>query len=465
MKPINDPRQWPATPFPNSYWVEPGRLLAGEHPATGSRSDSTKRLEALLKAGITSFINLTGEGELPAYHQELARQGIVHQRFPIVDHAVPSSPETMTAIVAAVDAELTAGRKVYLHCRAGIGRTGMAVGCYLIHRGLDNTSAMDRLQLLWQRCGRSSGWPTIPETEEQIRFVRNWSPAGGAASSLTQRAEGALLGLAIGEGLARFTIQRRLTENIWLTETLRADKLEPGADTAMTCAVAESLLKLGKHDAHDQLTRYVAWTQQPGNQPLVPAELKRVLAAWQWSRKASPGSHDPQNLDAHTLARTLAPVLFSKGDVFKAAELAAEVSRPTLQSPLVLDACRLWAATLATTLNGAAKAEALTLRTAHDALRKRPLKPPLVALLKGDWTRSEPPDGAISTIAAALDAFRSTNSFDTALRESMHVSSTCAALVGSLAGAHYGIRALPPEWVRALAGAAALRELVRRSTT
>jgi ADP-ribosylglycohydrolase len=458
---------WPAAPVPNSYWVEPGRLLAGEYPGS-PRAEGQARIQALLQAGITSFIDLTGEGELPPYSFDLEKLGarnVVHRRFPILDHGLPDSPQTMADIAAAIEADLAGGRRVYVHCRAGIGRTGMAVGCYLICQGLDASAAFDKLQTLWQRCSRARSWPSVPETPEQVQYLRSWiAPGGGARSAEAQRAEGALVGLACGEALTLATMDKRLNEGAWLVESKRLGELTTGADTAMTIAAAESLLQSGVHDANDQLQRYLAWTQQPGVQARVPNELKRVLATWQWSRKSNPGSHDPKNLDAHSLARTLAPALFAKGDVFRAADLAAEVSRSTLQSPLVLDTCRVWAATLTAALKGATKPELLTMHAAQDVLRNRQLKPQVAALVQGNWARTEPADSAIALLASALDIFRFTQSFEAAIREAARSVSTCGALVGALAGAHYGIRNVPSEWLRAIPERARLLELARRFT-
>jgi ADP-ribosylglycohydrolase len=451
----------PGTPFPNSYWVEPGRFLAGEYPGI-SRVEPAGRVALLLEAGITSFIDLTGEGELPPYHLEFDRS-VVHRRFPIVDHGLPHSPEVMDKVVAAIDADLAAGRRVYVHCRAGIGRTGMAVGCYLIHQGLDGPAALEKLQELWQRCARSKTWPSVPETEEQIRYLREWiAPSARAAVAPINRRESALLGLAIGEGLGHLTAESRLGDASWIVESKRIDQLPTGSDTAMTSAALESLLENGKLDAHDQLSRYAAWSQLPGNQARLPAELKRVLAMWQWSRKRNPGSHDPKNLDAHPLARTLAAALFAKGDAFKAAELAVDLARTTLQSPLVLDVVRIWAATVVAALSGASKADVLTMSVASKAMHGRQLKPQIAALVSGNWSRSEPADGAISIVATALDVFRFTQSFEMAVREGARTSPSCAALVGSMAGAHYGLKAIPQEWVRALGEAASLSALGRR---
>jgi ADP-ribosylglycohydrolase len=452
---------WPATPVPNSYWVEPGRFLAGEYPGS-LFGTGTERLQALLNAGFDSFIDLTGAGELPPYETELAGRA-VYQRFPIVDHGLPESPVFMRAIVEAIRDELDAGRRVYLHCRAGIGRTGMAVGCYLIYGGLDGPQALAKLQTLWRRSSRSRSWPSVPETDEQVEFVRTWSPDAPAVVTRADRARGALCGLAIGEGLAIAAVERHLEPAAWLTDLRNLGGLETGADTAMTVAVAESLLEREGHDARDQLQRYLAWIQQPGVAERVPQELKRVLAVWQWSRKLSLGSHDPQNVDAHTLARSLAPALFEREDPTRAATLAAEVSRTTLQSPLVLDACRIWAATLAAALSGETKEQVLSMHAAKTALQGRQLKPRVAELLQGNWQYGRVPNGALELLASALDIFRSTHSFDGALREATKIGVTNAgALVGSLAGAYYGSAAIPIEWRNALSQREQLAALATR---
>lgn len=449
----------PGTPIPNSYWVEPGRLLAGEYPGP-TRSESG-RVQALLDAGITSFIDLTAEGELPPYDGGLGRN-VLHRRFAIPDHSLPTSPEHFDSVMAAIDADLVEGRRVYVHCRAGIGRTGMAVGCYLIHRGLDGEAAFDKLQTLWQRCARARSWPMVPETEEQIRYLKSWESSRSRALDASARVQGSLLGLAIGEALGQLTADQRFSDASWLAEAKRVEQLQSGADTGMTVAAAESLLAKGKVDADDQLARYVTMSQRPGMQLRMPAELKRVLAAWQWSRKRNAGSHDPKNLDAHPLARSLAAALFAKGDAFKAAELAMEIARATLQAPLVLDATRVWAATLVHVLSGATKAQVLTMNTAREAMHGRLEKAPIVALLNGDTSRSQPVDGAINVIAQALSAFHTTQSFEAAVRQAAKTSPSCAALAGTVAGATYGVTGIPQEWVAALTDAESLRALAHR---
>jgi hypothetical protein len=50
-------------PTPDSYRVDPGRLLAGEYPGARLESDARPRLDLFAAAGVTSYIDLTEELE------------------------------------------------------------------------------------------------------------------------------------------------------------------------------------------------------------------------------------------------------------------------------------------------------------------------------------------------------------------------------------------------------------------
>jgi ADP-ribosylglycohydrolase/protein-tyrosine phosphatase len=457
-------------PIPNSYWVQPGRLLAGEYPGSMSRAEAMERMRKLLAAGITSFIDLTEEGEVPEYANllpELTERRVRYRRLPILDHGLPESPALMARILDLIDSELGAGQCVYLHCRAGIGRTGTAVGCYLVRAGLTNDQAYDRLQRLWKQCARSRRWPSIPETSEQIDFVLRWrEPGAGAVANLglAPRYEGALVGLALGDALGMLVAQSKFDAATLVAAMRERGSLRTGALTATTRAVAESLLASGTHNPQDQMQRYLQWTRMVDNG--VPAELKRALGAWQWSRKPNAGTHDPKNLDPHSLPRTLAAALYLRADPQRAIELAVDVSRTTQQAPLVLDLCRLWSALLTDALSGTDKAKLAAFSgPALVLLRNRVLKTPVKNLIE-QKPRRETSDGAgdaMSTTHAAIAAFISTASAGDALLQiaTKQGSPAAAALCGALAGAYYGIDSIPPDWRRQLAEDAPLRSLAR----
>ena len=174
----------PDRPIPESYWVLPGRFLAGEYPARSEAESSRRRLEALIAAGFDLFIDLTRPNEVVPYAKTLLEQAqayeveVSHRRFPIGDFGLPT-PEQMNLILDAIDESLQAGRKVYLHCWGGIGRTGTTVGCYLVRQGKTAEEALDQLSAWWRGVPKSHYHPHSPETQEQVRFIRTWARHDG----------------------------------------------------------------------------------------------------------------------------------------------------------------------------------------------------------------------------------------------------------------------------------------------
>ena len=166
-------------PIPNSYWVEAGRLLAGEYPGSEQPEEARQRMDAFLKTGIGTFIDLTQPHELVPYETILHAQAKVHglaatyKRMPVKDFGLPSA-ESMTAILDTVDAALQAGRKVYVHCWGGVGRTGTTIGCYLVRHGYTGKEALAQIATWWREMPKRVYHPRSPETEEQIRFILNW---------------------------------------------------------------------------------------------------------------------------------------------------------------------------------------------------------------------------------------------------------------------------------------------------
>jgi protein-tyrosine phosphatase len=166
-------------PIAESYWVEENRFLAGEYPGSFDSETARRHMDTFLEAGITTFIDLTQSHELLSYEAILKERAQVYgvdafyHRFAIRDHAVPSK-DTMIAILNTIDDALDSGRNVYVHCWGGVGRTGITVGCYLVRHGATNEQALELVNKLYRTRSNTFYYPTSPETQEQIEFVRNW---------------------------------------------------------------------------------------------------------------------------------------------------------------------------------------------------------------------------------------------------------------------------------------------------
>lgn len=448
-------------PLQNTYWIETGRLLAGEHPGATRTEDAESRIRRVLNAGLDYFIDLTEEYELPEYESLLValHPDARYRRFAIEDHGLPADPAVVVAALDCIDEALAAGHNVYLHCRAGVGRTGTVLGCYLVRHGAQNEDALDRLADLWQQSERSQRIPQIPETEAQASYVRFWHEPVVAAhlharGTLSDRVQGALFGLALGEAAAA------------------GQGIKWGPHAAMTLLLAASLTEQGGNDPDDQLRRYQRWRKDgriPGSSLPVepPPMVNRAVATWQWSRKSFAGPHDPANLDPHTLARTTAVALCLRSRPELALEAATDASRTTLQSPVVLDCCRYFAALLLEAAAGATKPKIFALSRTGQLLDVRALKPDVDSMRRTSWQTASAPAKALTattTLAAALVAFAQSADFDAGLMVAQRTigdAATVAALYGALAGAHYGLRALPADATGRLADASLIESVAR----
>jgi hypothetical protein len=167
------------TPIRESYWVVPGRFLAGEYPGSFEAQTARWRVGAFLEAGINAFIDLTQPGELvpyePILEQEAETRGlkISYQRFPIRDGGLPA-PELAARTLDAIDNAMDAGKQVYVHCWGGVGRTGTIIGCHLVRHGLSGQQALDRIAQWWAQSPKLVRYPRSPETDQQVRFILDW---------------------------------------------------------------------------------------------------------------------------------------------------------------------------------------------------------------------------------------------------------------------------------------------------
>lgn len=144
-------------------WIAPD-LLAGPHPCAWGREGAPAEVRRLLAAGITLFLDLTQPGELEPY-DDLVPAAARYVRLPIRDFSAPA-PDLLVTALDEIDGELLAGGRVYTHCWAGCGRTGVVAGCWLVRHGLDPRAALARIAET-----RGLG---CPQTLEQRLLILSW---------------------------------------------------------------------------------------------------------------------------------------------------------------------------------------------------------------------------------------------------------------------------------------------------
>ena len=172
-------------PFNRSYWVVPGKLLAGCYPGSDDPIEQERNLKGLIQVGIRHVISLLEPQEykrqddpFPPYadHMESIAKtmkiSVTFDQISIKDFSVPTERQ-MVRILNQIDMCIKYDKPVYLHCWGGKGRTGTVVGCYLARHGL--AAGNDVIQMIRElRKDTADCTDPSPETKEQINMVVNW---------------------------------------------------------------------------------------------------------------------------------------------------------------------------------------------------------------------------------------------------------------------------------------------------
>jgi ADP-ribosyl-[dinitrogen reductase] hydrolase len=302
--------------------------------------------------------------------------------------------------------------------------------------------------------------------------------------NILDRYRGCLLGLACGDALGT-TLEFTPPDEVQpVTDIIGGGpfSLPAGAwtdDTSMALCLAESLIESKGFDAKDQMARYCRWWKNgywssTGRCFDIGITTRQALASFLLSGNAVAGSTDPNSAGNGSLMR-LAPVpLFFAADPARAIEMAADSSRTTHGTAECVDACRYFAALLVGAVQGRSKDELLADHfdpaPEKDSWTRQPLAPKVAAIAAGSFKHKEPPairggGYVVDCLEAALWAFARGEDFADVVRRAVNLgddADTTGAVAGQLAGAYYGVEAIPQRWLVVLAMKKEIEELAGR---
>jgi protein-tyrosine phosphatase len=132
-----------------------------EYETAAWRTAGVDMVVSLLEDEETAQLVLEGEAAAAA------ASGMDFRAFPIPDRGVPASRESVAELADDIVDALETGRNVAVHCRQGIGRSGIIVGGVLVAAGEDVPTAL--------RTIKESRGLDVPETEEQRRWLWEFS--------------------------------------------------------------------------------------------------------------------------------------------------------------------------------------------------------------------------------------------------------------------------------------------------
>src|SRR5713226_5421338 len=133
---------------PDLFWIpgpRRGRLAMATRPrggdwledeASGWRRAGLDVVVSLLESEEAAQLELLQEGEAAE------SQGIRFVSFPIPDRGVPPSMPAALSLLTDIARELEGGKNVAVHCRQGIGRSGLIAAGVLVTSGIDAGKAL-----------------------------------------------------------------------------------------------------------------------------------------------------------------------------------------------------------------------------------------------------------------------------------------------------------------------------------
>ena len=279
-----------------------------------------------------------------------------------------------------------------------------------------------------------------------------------------QRVTGAVVGSAVGDALgAPFEFSRERTFSTRFPEPDPDKEMcgggswEPGEatdDTQMAVHLAESLLERGGMDLPDIFARFQRWgTDDPMDIGLQTESVLTNGHPWDQAAAAHFQSNHRAAGNGSLMRATTSAVYFADAGQQTTMDAARRIAALTHGDPAAWEGTAIFHELVRIALDGGDPLAALPdiLPLVDPEQRRR-----YTVVLAPDWHPDQATEfnGAVwPCLGSAVWALRTTTSFDAALRTAVDLggdTDTVAAVTGGLAGAVYGLDAIPEPWMRPL---------------
>ncbi len=288
---------------------------------------------------------------------------------------------------------------------------------------------------------------------------------------LVERYRGCMVGLAVGDAVGT-TLEFKAPGTFTpIDDMVGGGKfdLRPGEwtdDTAMTLCLAESLVESKGMSADDQMSRFDRWFRRghlsaTGTCVSIGSTVRQALETYERSGNPFAGPTHDANSGTGSLMRIAPVALYFAADPAVAMAHAVDASRTTHGSRACVDACRYFTGLLIGALQGKSRDELLAPRftPVPDAWTTAPLDARIEAVAAGSYRDKMPPairgDGyVVNALEAVLWAFARAKDFRDGLLQVVNLgddADTTGCIYGALAGAHFGVDAIPERWRSKLA--------------
>jgi protein-tyrosine phosphatase len=152
----------------------PGKLWIAARPRGGDwLQDEIARWRGQGASAVLSLLTTDEERDLDLQNESVfaKNRDIEFVSLPVPDRGIPFSESNFAHAIEWLDSALAAGRTVVVHCRQGIGRSGMAAACVLVLNGVEPAAAIASVSL-------ARGLP-VPETSRQREWIERFVSHAG----------------------------------------------------------------------------------------------------------------------------------------------------------------------------------------------------------------------------------------------------------------------------------------------